>query len=174
MSTILLAVVALATTAAAEGQVRVVRYGADRLVGIRQVDVVMTIAAVPAGSCAPERAPLQSAAAVALRQAGLRATISEKAPSWFYSVIVDIASAGIGDSCATAISTQLVAQVEGIPEADRTAAPGTWGSLLVGEMPLLRVADLVTARAQEHDATVVAAVRAQVAAIAAKIRAANP
>ena len=170
----LIVAVALVTTVAAEGQVRVVRHGDDRLSGIREIDVVVTTQAATPAACTPDRATLQTAAVTALRQAGVRATVSDKAPSWFYSLVIDARSAGLGGSCATAISTELVAQVQGIPDADREASPGSWGSLLVGAMPLVRAIDLVTATAQEHDAMVTATLRTQVAAIAAKLRAANP
>lgn len=173
MRTILFVVAAMVATTAAEGQVRVVRYGDDRLVGIREVDVVVTTEDAGA-PCAADRAALQATAVVPLRQAGLRATTSDKAPSWYYSVVIHVVGHPTGPSCAVAISSELVAEVEGVPEADRSLAPGAWGSLLVGGMPLVRVTDLVSAPRGEHHAAAAAALTAQVAAIAARIRAVNP
>lgn len=159
--------------AAVAGQVRVVRAGDDRLVGITQVDVVV-VTAPPAGPCSLARQPLQAAAVSTLAAAGIPATVSEKGSSWFYSVTMDLTSAAAGDGCATAITIELIAQVQGVPDADAQRAPQSWGSLLVGAMPLIRVHDLVTTPAKEHDAAVARAVDRHIAALSARVRAVNP
>ena len=158
----------------APAQVRVVRYDDNRLAGIDQVDVLLTGESNDAGDCAPARTLLQSVALDALRGAGLKATVSEKARSWFYSVVISSTAARVNAHCVTALSTQLVAEVQGIPEADRYAPAGSWGSLLVGSMPLVSITDLVTSPAKEHHSAVGVRLRAQLATIAARIRAASP
>jgi hypothetical protein len=163
---------AAAMTAAAASQVRVVRYGDDRLTGITQVDVVVSIAG-DVDRCPIDRARLQQAAVETLRALQVRATVSEKASSWFYSVLVSAHAAAVGGSCASAIGAELIAQVDGIPEADRHAAPGAWGSLLVGRLSLIRETAMVTSRAPEHAVPVETALRAQIAAIGERISAVN-
>jgi hypothetical protein len=161
-----------AANAASASQVRVVRYGDDRLTGITQVDVVVSITG-DVGRCPIDRARLQQAAVVTLRASQVEATVSEKASSWFYSVLVTAHAAAVGGSCACAISAELIAQVDGIPEADRHAAPGAWGSLLVGGLSLIRETAMVTSPAPEHPGPVETVLRAQIAAIGARISAAN-
>jgi hypothetical protein len=74
----------------------------------------------------------------------------------------------------TSLTAELMAQVDGIPESDRHAAPDTWSSLLVGQMPLVRQAILVRSARPEHGSRVETAVRAQVEAIGARMKAVNP
>lgn len=169
---LVIAIVALLTTITS-AQVRVVRYGDDRLTGIREVDVLVT-AGSSAPSCATSVAAVQRRAVEALRRANVKATVSDKGRSWFHSIVIDIRSERSDDQCASAIAAELVAEVAGIPEVDRDAPDGTWGSLLVGAMPLVRDTALVIRPALEHDAAVQATVETQVASIASRIRSANP
>jgi hypothetical protein len=167
-----LAVLLLVATAA-HAQVRVVRHGDDRLTGISEVDVLVTgNTSLP--RCAVSTPHVQQRAVDALRRANVTATRSDKGRSWYYSVVIDIHSAHTDDACATALTTELVAEVAGIPEADRDAPEGQWGSLLMGAMPLLSEKALVIAPDVEHDSAVQKMIAAQVAAIAARIRSANP
>ena len=108
-----------------------------------------------------------------LRRAGVSATLSEVARSSPYSLVIEVHTAPAGELCASAIATEVVAEVSGIPEADRFAPPGRWGSLLVGAMPLLSEKALVIRNGVEHDAAVRGALEQQVAAMAARIRSAN-
>ncbi len=113
------------------------RRGDERLAGIETVDVVVRgLDSETQHACGLAKSALLDAAASALRSAGLRATVSARDSSWFYSTIVGVASSASGGRCATALSTSLIAHVDGIPGADRYA-PDRWGSLLVGEMPLV-------------------------------------
>ena len=163
----------LASLVTADGQVRVVLYGDDRLRGITEVDVVVTVMG-EAAACAVSRPALQTSATDTLETSRLRATVSEKASSWHYTVLVTVHQSAAGEGCASAVTTELVAQVEGFPEADKFAAPGAWGSILIGPMSLVRENDLVTSPVSEHDAAVQAAARAQITAIAERIGRANP
>jgi hypothetical protein len=163
----------LASVATAGAQVRVVLYGDDRLKGIAEVDVVVTVRGDTA-ACAVSRPALQTGATNTLRTSRIRATVSEKASSWHYTVLMTTHSSAAGNGCASALTTELVAQVEGFPEADKFAAPGTWGSILIGPMSLVRENDLVTSAPREHDAAVQAAALAQVEALTERMRRANP
>jgi len=98
---------------------------------------------------------------------------SAKAISWFYTVYVTAESAAADGHCMTAVRGELMAQVNGIPDADRAAPQDTWGSLLVGEMPLVRQSVLVTSNQAEHASQVNDAVREQLTAIGARIRTVN-
>lgn len=158
---------------ATAAQVRVVRYDDDRLTGIREVDVVLTTAG-EVTRCVEDRTRLQQTAVETIRVAGLRATTSEKARSWFYSVLVSAHSVAIGGSCVTALTIELVAQVDGIPEADRAGPLDAWGSLLVGPLSLIHETVMVTSPAGDHVAPLQAALRARLGAIGARIQAANP
>jgi len=149
-------------------QVRVVRHGDDRLAGITQVDVVVSVAG-DAMRCPIDRSRLQQTAVETLRVARVKATVSEKASSWFYSVLVTTHSAAVGAACASAISSELIAQVDGIPEADRQLTAGAWGSLLVGPLSLIRETAMVTSPASVHAVPVQTALRAQLAAIGERI-----
>jgi hypothetical protein len=160
-------------SAAAQAPVRVVRYGDDRLVGVTEVDIVVRVGQAVADACAASPDSLQSTARDALRQAGLTATVSEKSSSWFYSVVVNVITARVDSRCVASLTTELVAEVQGIPESDLARRPGTWGSLLVGHMPLSSMSELVIVPLSEHDSAVRAAVRGQLTALATKLRAAN-
>lgn len=164
----------VASQAGAGAQVRTILYGDDRLAGISEVDVVVTVTGDGSTPCPVSRPALQTSATGVLRASRIRATVSEKASSWHYSVLINVHRATAGQGCVSAVTTELVAQVEGFPEADKFAAPGAWGTILIGPMSLVREIDLVTSGAREHDATVQAAAGAQVAALAARIRRANP
>jgi hypothetical protein len=166
-------VLLLLSVTVADAQVRVVLYGDDRLRGISEVDVVVTVAGDAPG-CAVARPSLQTDAVGTLRASRIRATVSEKASSWHYTILISVQTRAAGNECASAVSTDLVAQVEGFPEADKFAAPEAWGSILIGPMTLVRENDLVTSGQREHDAAVQAAARAQVTALAERIRRANP
>ena len=157
-----------------QGQVRVVRHGDERLAGITAVDVLVRVTPDRDAPCATARVHLQEVAINALREVPLTATLSEKSASWFYTVLVTVASTAAGRSCAAAVATELIAHVEAMPDADRAAPPGTWGSLLVGELPLVRDSALVTTPAKAHDAAVHKVLRAQLASLGRRIRAANP
>ena len=174
-SATLVAIVAVLFPATAAAQVQVVRYGDDRLAGISEVDVLVSMTTDPGGRCAVQRGGLETLAGGVLRQAGIKATTSQKASSWFYSVVISVTTAGAGSSsCASSVTTELVAQVEGIPDANLALPAGAWGSRLVGTMPLLRYTDLVTSPREEHDAAVRQACQARLIAVGEKLRAANP
>jgi hypothetical protein len=164
----------LASVASMDGQVRIILHGDDRLKGITEVDVVVAVTGDATPACAVSRPALQTTATEMLRKSRVRATVSEKASSWHYTVHVTVHTATAGDGCASAVTTELVAQVEGFPEADKFAAPGAWGSVLMGPMSLARENDLVTSGPREHDAAVQAAARDQLSALAERIRLANP
>jgi hypothetical protein len=159
---------------AAGAQVRVVRHADDRLAGIMEVDLLVRVTPDRSAPCALAVGPLQEVALATLRSIPLKATLSERAASWFYTVLVTVTSTPAGGACAAAVATELVAQVEAIPDADRQAPAGQWGSLLVGELPLVREHVLVTAPAKAHDAAVQKVVREQLANLGRRIRAANP
>ena len=156
----------------ATAQVRVVRHGDDRLVGIAEVDVLVSTETADR-SCPVDIADARQLAVSVLRDGGVRASASQKARSWHYSVVVDIQTSAMAGPCASSVSSELVAEVAGVPEADKALAPGTWGSLLVGPMSLARETTLVISARVAHHASVRQAVAAQVAAIAARIRSAN-
>jgi hypothetical protein len=160
--------------AASLDQVRVVRKGNDRLIGITTVDVLVTSAGGAAKECRTSRAALQAQAADAARNAGLAVTVSDKDTSWFYSVVVSTNTIPVRGGCATSVSTELVAQVQAMPEADRAGGPEAWGSLLIGPMRLLVENALVSGAAEAHDALVQQTVRGQVSAIARTVRSVNP
>ena len=172
MRALIAALVAAGMVEVASAQVRVVRYDDDRLRGITEVDVVVAVAG-DVERCGVSRVRLQQRTIDVLRESRLKATSSEKASSWFYSVLVSAHTAAVGSSCATAMTTELVAQVEGIPEADRYAPTGSWGSLLVGPLCLVRETAMATSAATEHAGSVDITLRAQLTAIGARISAAN-
>ena len=167
----ILAVCLAVSTASA--QVRVVRRGDDRLTGINAVDVLV-VGTTVAGACAITKGAVYDRAVRALQNAQVEATVSQKDRSSYHSVVITIEVANTGSSCATAVSTDLVTEVAGIPEADNDAAPGTWGSLLIGAMSLVTRNALVIGTPVEHDAAVQHAVERHAAEIAAKLRSANP
>ena len=152
-------------------QVRVVRYGDERLVGVAEVDVLIVTS--PVAGCRVDSAEAQELVLRLLREHGVRATASARARSWHYSVVVTVRTAPSADACVSAVSSELVAEVAGIPEADKVAVPGAWGSLLMGPMPLAHDMTLVISSRVTHDADVGRAVETQVTAIADRIRSAN-
>jgi hypothetical protein len=154
-------------------QVRVVRYGDDRLTGIHEVDLLVT-GDTAHGRCAVNRGAIERVAVEALTASRIKASVSAKARSFHYSIVTDVITREASGNCASGITTELVAEVTGMPEADRTASPGVWGSMLVGMMPLARDNALVIVPPVEHDAAVQREIESQVAAIAARIRSANP
>ena len=122
-SLLALAMLAGAVASVPAEQVRVVRYGDDRLTGVTSVDVVVSMA--PGGeACQLTPSALQDAGVAALRQAGVKATVSARASSWFYTVYVRLASVAAADRCVTAVETQLVARVQGSPTRIATRQPG--------------------------------------------------
>ena len=160
-------------TSAARGQVRVVRSDSARLAAVEAVDVLVTHGNAASPACDVTTRAIGTGAVDTLGAAQVRATISDKARSWFYSLVIELHTRQHGASCATAMSTELVAEVEAVPEADRHAPPGAWGSLFRGYMPLAHEADVVVGPPAGHDADVQRAVAAQVAAVAARVRAAR-
>lgn len=171
---VLVAVLCTISVVTSRAQVRVVRYGDDRLSGIHEVDVVVHTTSPNGEWCGPSRETLQSVTRDTLQNAALQATVSQHASSWFYSVVLRALGARVDNGCVTALIIELVAEVQGIPEADRSAVPGAWGSLLVGHMPLVATSRLVTTPEREHDSAVREVVRDQVTHIATRLRAANP
>jgi hypothetical protein len=165
-------VLAIVAQVGASAQARIVRYGDDRLTGIREVDVLVTSAA-EADSCGVSRGATQQRMVHALHAAGLKATISERGRSWYHSIVVHLETGATRSSCVTAITTELVSEVRAIPEADDLAPSGAWGSLLAGPMTLVRDNALVITRSLEHDAAVQQAVERHVTAIAARVRTVN-
>jgi hypothetical protein len=109
-----------------------------------------------------------------LRTAGLEASVSGKASSGFYTAYLTAQSSSAADRCVTSLSAELMARVDGIPEADRYLEKDAWGSLLVGQMPLLRQTGLVSSSHAAHAGQVEAAVREHFTTIGARIRAVNP
>lgn len=162
----------LMSSSTVPAQVRVVRRGDERLAGIETVDVVVRGLDAGAMPCGIDKPVLFEAATSAFRAAGLRATVSARDSSWFYSAIVGVSSNTSDGRCATALSISLIAHVNGMPEADRSS-PDRWGSLLVGEMPLVSELAVVHTTPSSHAAAVAAAVRKQISAIGERIRLAN-
>ena len=156
----------------ADGQVRVVRRGDDRFRGIHTIDVVIE----PIDglfSCGLLKDDLMRAATTALRDTGLRATVSERASSWFYTAEVDVVTDADKGRCATALSSDLIAHVDGIPDADRSPGTGEWGSLLVGKLSLLHELAVIHSEPSSHAARVIGELRKQISAIGERIRLAN-
>jgi hypothetical protein len=166
------ALLIVGASVATAAQVRVVRRGDERLAGIDTVDVVVRGLDSGAASCGLATPALFDAATGALRRAGLRATVSARDSSWFYSAIVELNVSAAGGRCATALSTRLVAHVEGVPGADRYA-PERWGSLLVGEMTLGSELSVVHTSAAGHATAVAQTLQKHVSAIGERIRLAN-
>lgn len=154
-------------------QVRVVRRGDERLKGITSVDIVVTGLDAGPSRCGLDKASLLRDSARLLNGPGLRATISEHASSWFYSVTVDVRSTLLQGRCATALSTDLIAHADGIPDADRHAPPEEWGSLLVGEITLIHELAVVQSEAAAHADGVAASLRKQISSMKDRIRLAN-
>lgn len=172
--TLALVAVAASTLDAAQDPtpvVRVVRYDDGRLTGITAVDVV--VHATNLEACGISRAAVQDAAVASLRAGGVAASVSAKASSWFYTVYVTVESSAANEHCVTAVRGELMAHVSGIPDADRTASQDAWGSLLIGEMPLVRHSGLVSSTKSEHASRVGETVRDQLSAIAVRIKTVN-
>jgi hypothetical protein len=153
--------------------VREVRRGDERLRGVEAVDVLIASFKGAVDRCRIMREDLQRDAKQTLIGGGVPATISERSSSWFYTIAVTVHTAAAGDRCVTALGTELMTHVEGIPEVDRYATAGTWGSLLVGQLSLIDLSDLIESAAAEHATVVRSALREQLAAIARRIVAAN-
>ena len=158
---------------AASAQVRVVRRGDERLKGITSLDVVVTGLDAGIPPCGLEKGSLLRESARLLNGPGLRATISERASSWFYTVVIDVRSTLTAGRCATALSTDLVAHVDGIPEADRAAPPEAWGSLLIGDLTLIHDLAVIQSDPSGHPAAIDASLRKQISSIGERIRLAN-
>jgi hypothetical protein len=154
-------------------QVRVVRYGDDRLEGISAVDVVIDPLRTDAARCGVTREALQPFILSTLQSTALKATISEKASSWHHTVYVTASTVISDGHCATSVVTELMAQVEGIPAAERDAPPGHWGSLLVGQLTLIRHNGIVSSRAAAHAADVRSVLRDHLVAIGTRVITAN-
>jgi hypothetical protein len=163
----------LATSPLAEAQVRVVRRDDDRLRGIRRVDVLVRDLAADA-ECGLDRRTLQDTAVEALEATGLRAAVSAAAPSWFYTVDIEARALQVGDQCVSSVTADLVAHVDGSPDADRGLPGNAWGSLLVGAMRLVHESALMAAPRGQHAARVAGELRARVTAIGERVRQANP
>ncbi len=172
----LLIVVSMAwgSAAAPAAQVRVMRYGDDRLALVTAVDVVLDPLRADSARCGIARDALQQAVVGALQAEGMSASVSEKASSWHHTVFVTASTVFSDGHCATGLVTELMAQVEGIPVSDRGAPPGQWGSLLVGQLTLIRHNGIVSSKASAHAADVRAMVREHARAIAARVGAAAP
>ena len=157
----------------ASAQVREVRQGDDRLKGISAVDVAIDPVSEEAARCGITREMLQKTAVDTLAGAGLKASLSEKASSWFYTVYATVSSLTSGRQCSSSVVTELTAQVAGIPEADRHAAPDKSGSLLVGQLTLIRHNGIVSSRTAGHAGDVRSLLREHLTGIARRIAAAN-
>lgn len=168
-----LALLAALAAEAADAQVRVVRRNDERLKGVTSVDVVVTGIDAAAADCRLDKPSLERAAVRLLNGPGLRATVSERASSWFYTVRVDVRSTIAAGRCATALWIGLIAHVDGIPDSDRDGPPAAWGSLLVGEMALLHDLAVVQGEPGSHASAVDASLRTQISAIGERIRLAN-
>lgn len=158
------------SSTAADTQVRLVLRDDDRLRGIRSVDVVVNDTPDGEPRCRLDRGALQSAAVAALQGTGLRATVSDKASSWFHTVEVDVRTVAAGDQCVSALSADLVAHVDGLPEADRGLPPEAWGSLLIGTMRLARDSTIVAALPERHAGQVIDELRSRLTAIGERVR----
>ena len=155
--------------AAAEAQVRELRHGEDRLKGITAVDVAIDPVSADAARCGIARVRLQEAAMETLTAAGLRATLSAKASSWFYTVYATVSSVRSGGQCSSSVVTELTAQVQGIPEADRQVPADRLGALLVGQLTLIRHNGIVSSRAAAHTGQVRALLREHLTDIARRV-----
>jgi hypothetical protein len=153
--------------------VRVVKHGDDRLTGINAVDVLVEDLTPDAARCGLSKRDLQDTAATALVAAALRATISQKASSWFYTVYVRAHTAAADQHCVTAVDAELMTRVDGIPEIDRYATDGAWGSLLVGDLSLIRTTAVASSLRADHAPRVRDTVRDQLKRIGLRIAAAN-
>jgi hypothetical protein len=163
----------LATSAAAAGQVREVKRADDRLHGMTAVDIVVETSAPTGDKCRPTDEALQRVARAALAALGVQASVSERASSSFNTVYVRAESTRAAGQCVSAVAADLVTHVDGIPDAERALPRDAWGSLLVGELSLIRRFGLVASSAADHERHVERAVADHLGAIGARIRAAN-
>jgi hypothetical protein len=150
-----------ATTAA---QIRVVRSGDSRLVGISMVDVVVETRASPDAKsqrCLPPRDELGRLAVATLSAATLKATLSDRASSWFHTVYVLGHATLVDGTCVNAI-----------PDADTQRPSGQWGSLLRGDLSLTRDGVLVSSPPSDPS-PLLDALRGQLTRIARRVAAAN-
>ncbi len=170
-----LAAAALLTLAAVPlgAQVKIVRYGDDRLTGITAVDVLVTGTSSD-NTCRVSRGAIIQIAREELRASGIDTSVSDKARSSAYSVVIHVETAESDATCGTSVNTQLVAEVSAVPEADKQLPAGRWGSLLIGGMALTSENALVLSRMLDHDAHVQRAIAKHVVGIATRIRSANP
>jgi hypothetical protein len=154
-------------------QVRIVRYGDDRLTGIAAVDVLVS-GSFAEGACRLSRDTIVQIARRELAAQRIVTSVSAKARSSPYSVVVDLRTAESAGTCGTSLNSQLVAEVSATPEADTHLPPGAWGSLLVGGMGLISENALVLSPALDHDAHVQRALVNLIGGMATRIRTANP
>jgi hypothetical protein len=173
LALLIIVVVLVGDAVAHAAQVRVVRYGDDRLTGITAVDVVIDPVRAEAGRCGVTRDTLQQLVLDTLGSTGLKASISEKASSWHHTIYVTASNVISDGHCATGMVTELMAQVEGIPVADKELPAGQWGSLLVGQLTLIRHNGIVSSRASAHAADVRSVLREHLLAIATRVTTAN-
>lgn len=148
-------------------QVRVMRRDDVRLAIIDAVDIVTRVEGD--ARCRVESGPLGESVRAALQRSGTRATISAQGPSWYYTVRVRVVSARSGETCASSLLTELVAEVEAVPVADYYAEPGTWGSWLVGESHLITESDVVLGAPEAHLSDVAAAAARRAAEIGQRV-----
>lgn len=153
--------------------VRVVRRGDDRLKGINTVDVLVNELSSDSVTCGISRPALQQAAVSALVASGVKATVSEKASSWFFTAHVTVQTARIDDRCATSVHTELRTRVDAIPEIDRYATGGEWGSLMIGELSLIDLSMIAGSPRSDHAAQIRSMVHDQATIIGRRISAAN-
>ena len=159
--------------AAGYQQGREIRQRDDRLKGITAVDVTIDPVPADAARCGITRELLQKTALQVLRETGLKATLSEKASGSYYTVYAMVASVRLAGQCASSVVTELTAQVEGVPEAERHAPSGQPRSLLVGQLTLIRHNGIVSSRIAAHAGPVQSLLREHLTGIATRIAAAN-
>jgi len=168
-----LVVTLVATIGVTSAQVRVVRYGDDRLSGIRHLDILVDGPTAVAGACSLAVAPIQQAAVSAVTETGLKASVSEKASSWFHTVVIGVRSLALSDQCMISLNVELLAHVEAMPLGDRQEPRTEWGSLLMGQMALLRSSGLLPSSIAARQQIVNSATRSAVIDIARRVRAAQ-
>ena len=154
-------------------QVREVRQGENRLKGITTVDVAADPVSADAARCGIARVQLQKTALETLAAAGLKVTLSDKASSWFYTVFVTVSSVRSAGQCSSSVITELTAQVQGIPEADRQVPAEKLGALLVGQLTLIRHNGIVSSRPAAHPGDVQSLLREHLTDIARRVALAN-
>jgi hypothetical protein len=145
-------------------QVRELRHGDDRLKGITSVDVVIDPLAADGSRCGLAREAIQQVTVMALQSAGLKSTVRENASSAFFTVYVTATTVRSGSQCATSLVTDLMAHVEGAQDS---------GSVLVGEMSLIRHQGVVSSAHSAHTSNVHSVLRDHLKAIGTKVATAN-